>query len=76
MIHLLRYLYGSYVLPRRFNFLIGLASCAHLAVGLHRLCVRWDEGIRWALTVGTACENCPKIGDSLYGFVVAATSQG
>jgi quinol-cytochrome oxidoreductase complex cytochrome b subunit len=39
--------------------------------------LRWDEGIRWALVVGTnLLRTIPVIGDGLYSFVVGGTEPG
>jgi quinol-cytochrome oxidoreductase complex cytochrome b subunit len=79
MIHLLRVIFtGAYVLPRRFNFLIGLAMLVLiLLLDFTGYVLRWDEGIRWALTVGTSLlKTTPWIGNTLYGFVVGGDQPG
>lgn len=79
MIHLLRVVFtGSYALPRRFNFLIGLGLLVMiLLLDFTGYVLRWDEGIRWALTVGTSLlKATPRIGDALYGFVVGGDQPG
>lgn len=78
-IHLLRVLLtGAYVQPRRFNFLLGLALfLLTFLLDFTGYALRWDEGIRWALTVGTnLLKTIPLIGISLYTFVVGGDKPG
>jgi quinol-cytochrome oxidoreductase complex cytochrome b subunit len=79
VIHLLRVvLTGSFVLPRRFNYLIGLALLVLvLFLDFTGYVLRWDEGIRWALMVGTnLLKTIPVIGQGLYSFVVGGDHPG
>ena len=73
VVHLLRVIFtGAFHLPRRFNFLIGLALLVVLLfLNFTGYILRWDEGIHWALVVGTnLLRAIPGIGDGLYRFVV------
>ncbi len=72
-IHLLRVaLTGAYVKRRRSNFLIGLGLMVFiLALDFTGYLLRWDEGIRWALVIGTnLLKTIPAIGEGVYRFVV------
>lgn len=72
-IHLLRVvLTGAYARHRRLNYLIGLGMFVlALLLDFTGYVLRWDEGIRWALIVGTnLLKTIPFIGDSLYQLVV------
>jgi len=78
-VHLLRVvLTGAYTRQRRLNYLIGLSML--LLVGLLDFTgyvLRWDEGIRWALIVGTnLLKTIPWVGDSLYQLVVGGSEPG
>ena len=55
MVHLLRViLTGAYAPPRSFNYLLGLILLVVvLLLDFTGYVLRWDEGIRWALVVGT-----------------------
>jgi quinol-cytochrome oxidoreductase complex cytochrome b subunit len=72
-IHLLRVvLTGAYAHHRRLNYLIGLGMLVLvLLLDFTGYVLRWDEGIRWALIVGTnLLKTIPWIGDSLYQLAV------
>lgn len=78
-IHLLRVIFtGAYVRPRRFNYLLGLGLLVVvLLLDFTGYVLRWDEGIRWALMVGTnLLKTIPGIGESLYGFVIGGEQPG
>ncbi|HLO16175.1 MAG TPA: cytochrome b N-terminal domain-containing protein, partial [Anaerolineales bacterium] len=68
-IHLLRVvLTGAYARHRRLNYLIGLGMFVLvMLLDFTGYVLRWDEGIRWALIVGTnLLKTIPWIGNSLY----------
>jgi len=72
-IHLLRVvLTGAYARHRRLNYLIGLGMLLLVTLlDFTGYVLRWDEGIRWALIVGTnLLKTVPWIGDSLYQLAV------
>lgn len=78
-IHLLRILFtGAYIPPRRFNFLLGLALFVlALMFDFTGYVLRWDEGIRWALMVGTnLLKTIPWIGNQLYSAVIGGVKPG
>jgi quinol-cytochrome oxidoreductase complex cytochrome b subunit len=78
-LHLLRVvLTGAYAKPRRFNFLLGLALLVIiLLLDFTGYVLRWDEGIRWALVVGTnLLKTIPRIGEGLYQFVMGGPEAG
>lgn len=78
-IHLLRVVFtGSFVPPRRFNYLLGmLLFVLLLFFNFTGYVLRWDEGIRWALLVGTnLLKTIPFVGEQLYGFVVGGSQPG
>jgi quinol-cytochrome oxidoreductase complex cytochrome b subunit len=79
VIHLLRVIFtGAYAKPRRFNFLLGLALLVLvLFLDFTGYVLRWDEGIRWALMVGTnLLKTIPVIGQQVYGFVIGGEQPG
>ncbi|HSA99495.1 MAG TPA: cytochrome b N-terminal domain-containing protein, partial [Anaerolineales bacterium] len=72
-VHLLRVvLTGAYARRRKLNYLIGLGMLVLvLLLDFTGYVLRWDEGIRWALIVGTnLLKTIPWIGDSLYQLAV------
>ena len=72
-VHLLRVvLTGAYAKHRRFNYLIGMSMLVLiLLLDFTGYVLRWDEGIRWALLVGTnLLKTIPGIGHSLYQLVI------
>jgi quinol-cytochrome oxidoreductase complex cytochrome b subunit len=78
-IHLLRVvLTGAYARHRRLNYLIGLGMLVFiLLLDFTGYVLRWDEGIRWALIVGTnLLKTIPWIGDSLYYLVIGGPQPG
>lgn len=78
-VHLLRVvLTGAYARHRRLNYLIGLAMFVLvLLLDFTGYVLRWDEGIRWALVVGTnLLKTIPWIGDWLYQLVVGGSQPG
>ncbi len=78
-VHLVRVVFtGSYAPPRRFNYLLGLALFV-LAIMLDftGYVLRWDQGIQWALVVGTnLIKTIPWIGNSLYIVLTGGTQPG
>lgn len=75
LVHLLRVMFtGGYSPPRRFNHLLGMSALlAALLLNFTGYMLRWDQGIQWALVVGTnLLKTTPLIGHLLY--VVAAGS--
>lgn len=78
-IHLLRViLTGAYSPPRRLNYFIGLGMLVTiLFLDFTGYILRWDEGIHWALVVGTnLLKTIPWIGEQLHLFVVGASEPG
>jgi len=78
-VHLLRVvLTGAYAPPRRFNYLLGLGLFVLiLLLDFTGYVLRWDEGVRWALVVGTnLLRSIPGIGEGLYRFVIGASEPG
>ena len=78
-LHLLRVvLTGAYAKPRRFNFLLGLALLVFiLLLDFTGYILRWDEGIRWALVVGTnLLKTIPWIGEGFYQFMMGGPEAG
>jgi len=79
MVHLVRIiLTGAYAPPRRFNYLLGLILLVLiLLLDFTGYVLRWDEGIRWALVVGTnLLKTIPGIGEGLYRFVIGGSEPG
>ena len=79
VVHLLRVIFtGSFLPPRRFNYLLGMGLLV-LAVLLDftGYVLRWDEGIRWALVAGTnLVKSIPLIGGGLYTILVGGSQPG
>jgi quinol-cytochrome oxidoreductase complex cytochrome b subunit/mono/diheme cytochrome c family protein len=78
-IHLLRVvLTGAYARHRRLNYLIGLGMLVLvLLLDFTGYVLRWDEGIRWALIVGTnLLKTIPWVGDALYQLAVGGPEPG
>ena len=78
-IHLLRVvLTGAYAHHRKLNYLIGLGMLVLiLLLDFTGYVLRWDEGIRWALIVGTnLLKTIPWVGPSLYQMVVGGPEPG
>lgn len=78
-VHLLRVvLTGAYARHRRLNYLIGLGMLVFiLLLDFTGYVLRWDEGIRWALIVGTnLLKIVPWIGDSLYHLAIGGPQPG
>ena len=79
VVHLLRVLLtGAYSPPRRINYLIGIGTLLTvLFLDFTGYVLRWDEGIRWALMVGTnLIDSIPAVGPGLYTFLVGGDSPG
>ena len=79
MVHLVRIiLTGAYAPPRRFNFILGIILLVLiLLLNFTGYVLRWDEGIRWALVVGTnLLKTIPGIGEGLYQFVIGGPEPG
>ena len=78
-IHLVRVVFtGSYAPPRRFNYLLGLALFIFaIMLDFTGYILRWDQGIQWALVVGTnLIKTIPWIGNSLYVVLTGGTQPG
>jgi len=79
IVHLLRVVFtGSYLPPRRFNYLLGMGLFV-LAILLDftGYVLRWDEGIHWALVTGTnLIKSIPLLGTPLYGILVGGAQPG
>ncbi len=73
-VHLLRVVMTGAYPSRRFNYLLGLGLFVLiLLLDFSGYVLRWDEGIHWALVVGTnLLKTIPLGGSYLYGFVVGA----
>ncbi|MCX6082420.1 MAG: cytochrome b N-terminal domain-containing protein [Chloroflexi bacterium] len=78
-IHLLRVIFtGAYHTPRRFNFLLGLALfILVIFLNFTGYILRWDNGIHWALIVGTnLLKTIPFYGNQIYRFLVGGETPG
>ena len=77
-LHMLRViLTGAYKRPRRANYVIGMALLAGtLLLDFTGYVLRWDDGTRWALTVGTnLLKETPLIGNALYQVIVGGSGE-
>jgi len=75
-VHLVRVVFtGAYAPPRRFNYLLGLALFVFaILLDFTGYVLRWDQGIQWALVVGTnLIKTIPLIGNSFYIILTGAT---
>jgi menaquinol-cytochrome c reductase cytochrome b subunit len=78
-VHLARVvLTGSYAPPRRFNYLLGLALLVlAFLLDFTGYVLRWDQGIQWALVVGTnLIASIPAFGALLHIVVTGGSSLG
>ena len=78
-VHLMRVvLTGAYARHRRLNYLIGLGMLVLVTLlDFTGYVLRWDEGIRWALVVGTnLLKTVPWVGESLYQLAVGGPEPG
>ncbi len=78
-IHLARVVFtGAYAPPRRFNYLLGLALFVlALLLDFTGYVLRWDQGIQWALVVGTnLIRTIPLAGHALYVLLVGGDQPG
>lgn len=78
-IHLARIVFtGAYRPPRRFNYLLGLTLFVMAVLAnFTGYILRWDQGIQWALVVGTnLLKTIPGIGNTLYRIVVGESHLG
>ncbi|HTP08134.1 MAG TPA: cytochrome b N-terminal domain-containing protein [Anaerolineae bacterium] len=76
-LHLLRVIMtGAYAPPRRFNYLLGLSLFVLiLLLDWSGYVLRWDEGVQWAVMVGTnMLKTIPVIGQWLYRVIVGGDS--
>ena len=77
--HLLRVvLTGAYAPPRRLNYILGLVLLILiLLLDFTGYVLRWDEGIRWALVVGTnLLKTIPGFGERFYQFIIGGPEPG
>ena len=78
-VHLVRVVFtGSYAPPRRFNYLLGLALLVlSILLDFTGYVLRWDQGIQWALVVGTnLLKTIPFIGNFFYILATGGTQIG
>ncbi len=79
VIHLVRIVFtGAYLPPRRFNYLLGLALFVFaILLDFTGYILRWDQGIQWALVVGTnLIKTIPLAGDPLYMALIGGVQPG
>lgn len=78
-VHLLRVFFtGAYSAPRRFNHLLGMALLVGgILLDFTGYVLRWDQGIQWALVVGTnLVKTIPVVGESLYAMSTGGADLG
>ena len=79
LVHLLRVIFtGSFLPPRRFNYLLGMGLLVLVVLlDFTGYVLRWDEGIRWALVAGTnLIKSIPLIGGGLYTILAGGSQPG
>ncbi|MCA9915789.1 MAG: cytochrome b N-terminal domain-containing protein, partial [Anaerolineae bacterium] len=69
---------GAYRPPRRFNYLLGLVLFVVVVLlNFTGYILRWDQGIQWALVVGTnLLKTIPAVGDTLYTMLIGGSQPG
>src|SRR5512146_2304202 len=78
-IHLARVVFtGSYAPPRRFNYLLGMALFVFaILLDFTGYVLRWDQGVQWALVVGTnLLKTIPLAGDAVFTLAAGGTELG
>lgn len=78
-IHLARVVFtGAYAPPRRFNYLLGLGLFVlSILLDFTGYVLRWDQGVQWALVVGTnLVKTVPWIGYTLFLLVTGGSQLG
>jgi quinol-cytochrome oxidoreductase complex cytochrome b subunit len=78
-VHLIRVVFtGAYARRRRFNYLLGLALFFFaILLDFTGYILRWDQGIQWALVVGTnLVKTIPGLGPGLYQMLVGGMQPG
>ena len=78
-VHLFRVvLTGAYAPPRRFNYLLGMALfILVILLDFTGYILRWDQGIQWALIVGTnLVKTIPGIGGTFYRILMGGDYPG
>jgi len=78
-VHLIRIVFtGAYAPPRRFNYLLGLVLFVFaVLLDFTGYILRWDQGIQWALVVGTnLLKSIPGLGNAFYGAAVGGSAPG
>ncbi len=78
-IHLARVVFtGAYAPPRRFNYLLGLALFVFsVLLDFTGYVLRWDQGVQWALVVGTnLIKTIPGIGQALFAVLTGGAEVG
>ncbi len=78
-IHLVRVVFtGAYAPPRAFNYLLGLALFVlSLLLDFTGYVLRWDQGVQWALVVGTnLIKTIPAVGNALYVLLTGSAALG
>jgi quinol-cytochrome oxidoreductase complex cytochrome b subunit len=79
VVHLARVAFtGAYARTRRFNYVLGMVLFALvLVLDFSGYVLRWDQGVQWALAVGTNLfKTVPFIGAWLYRLVVGGDAPG
>ena len=78
-VHLARVVFtGAYAPPRRVNYLLGLGLfVASILLDFTGYVLRWDQGVQWALVVGTnLIKTIPGAGNALYILLTGSTELG
>jgi quinol-cytochrome oxidoreductase complex cytochrome b subunit len=78
-LHLMRVVFtAAYAPPRRFNYLLGLGLFVLLVLlDFSGYMLRWDQGIQWALVVGTNLVGAiPWVGGGAYRLLVGGVQLG
>ncbi len=78
-LHLVRVIFtGAYKPPRRFNYLLGLILFVVIVLlDFTGYILRWDQGIQWALVVGTnLVKTIPGVGADFYHLIIGGAAIG
>ena len=78
IVHMVRVLFTGGYVSRRFNYLLGMGLLV-LVIFLNftGYVLRWDEGIRWAMVVGTnLVKTIPGVGAGIYRILMGGDAPG
>ncbi len=78
-VHLARVVFtGAFAPPRRFNYLLGLGLFVFsILLDFTGYVLRWDQGVQWALVVGTnLLKTIPLVGEAIFTVATGGAQLG